>query len=454
MKPVQILARPFVVFVERFYPDPFVFSIILTLVAFILALALTPAGFRETLLAWGNGLSSLLAFTAQICLMLLSAHVVSHTDFMQRVLIRCGRLPRTEFQAYMYAALTTGLFSLIAWSLGLVAGAIMAREIAVQGRNRGLVIHYPLLVASAYVGHIIWHMGYSGSATLAVATPGHQLESQIGLIPVTETIFRLSNMGLALLTLTVIAIVCPLMRPEQSDAVQIDLSVFKDHSVEESSFPSTSVNINTPPTFALQLDNLRPLSIFCGLVFAAFLIIWFIDEGLNLNLNIVIWTFVCLGLLLARSPIHYMELTRRASTTVGMILIQYPLYAGILGIMQGTGLGSVFSRLFIHISTPETLPFWAFLSGGLLNIFVPSGGGQWAIQGPIFIESAKTMGVDPALIVLGVAYGDQWTNSIQPFWTIPVLAIAGLQMRQIMGYTFIICLVTSLIFGGGLLLMS
>ena len=105
------------------------------------------------------------------------------------------------------------------------------------------------------------------------------------------------------------------------------------------------------------------------------------------------------------------------------------------------------------IATSQTLPFYAFLSGGLINIFVPSGGGQWVIQGPIFLEAAKTLNVDPTLIVLGVAYGDQWTNMIQPFWTIPVLAIAGLHLRQIMGYTFMIFLLTFFLFGGGLLFL-
>ena len=179
---------------------------------------------------------------------------------------------------------------------------------------------------------------------------------------------------------------------------------------------------------------------------------YFADNGLNLTLDVVNWTFLALGLLLSRSVLHYVKLVAHASTAVGQIILQYPFYAGIMGMMAGTGLISVFADWFTSISSAGTLGFWAFLSGGILNMFVPSGGGQWAIQGPIFIEAAQNLGTDPSRVVMGVAYGDQWTNMIQPFFTIPLLAIAGLHVRQIMGYTFLVLIVTGFIFGGGILL--
>jgi short-chain fatty acids transporter len=188
------------------------------------------------------------------------------------------------------------------------------------------------------------------------------------------------------------------------------------------------------------------------LALAVYLVIYFAGNGLNLTLDIVNWTFLCLGLLLARSALHYVKLIGNASTAVGQIILQYPFYAGIMGMMAGTGLISVFAHWFTSISSAGTLGFWAFLSGGILNMFVPSGGGQWAIQGPIFIEAAQSLGTDPSRVVMGVAYGDQWTNMIQPFFTIPLLAIAGLHVRQIMGYTFLVLIVTGVIFAGGILL--
>jgi len=122
--------------------------------------------------------------------------------------------------------------------------------------------------------------------------------------------------------------------------------------------------------------------------------------------------------------------------------------------MATTGLMQVVTDWIISISTPETLGFFAFLSGGLVNMFIPSGGGQWAVQGPIMIEAALSLGVNPSVVVMGVAYGDQWSNMIQPFWTIPILAIAGLHMRQILGYTFVIFLLTGVLYGSGMLYMG
>ena len=158
--------------------------------------------------------------------------------------------------------------------------------------------------------------------------------------------------------------------------------------------------------------------------------------------------------MLANSPMHFVKLTNNAAKTVGPIILQYPFYAGIMGIMGNTELLNVIADWITSISTRETLGFYSFLSAGIVNMFIPSGGGQWAVQGPVMIEAANALNVDPRIIVLSVSYGDQWTNMIQPFWTIPLLAIAGLHMRQIMGYTFVIFIITGIIYGSGVIYMG
>ena len=175
---------------------------------------------------------------------------------------------------------------------------------------------------------------------------------------------------------------------------------------------------------------------------------------MQLTLNIVNWSFLSAGLLLARSPRHYLALINDASRTLGPVILQYPLYAAVVALITQTELVNLFSDGFVALSTEGTLGFWAFVSGGALNFFVPSGGGQWAVQGPIFLDAAKTLGVSDAIIVMGVAYGDQWTNMIQPFWALPLLAIVGLKARAIMGYCFMIFLTSFLCLGGGMLLMG
>jgi short-chain fatty acids transporter len=308
-------------------------------------------------------------------------------------------------------------------------------------------------------------MGYSSSAALFVATPGHALEDQVGgTIPVTETIFAPWNMLTALITLAVIVVLCAAMQPKEGDEI-IELSEDVRAEVEGDddtggrgnggggrTATDTRVATEREVSLAERLDDARWITLALGVTITAYLVWWFATEGLNLTLDIVNWSFLGLGLLLTRSPIHYVGLVADASTTVGQIIIQYPLYAGIMGLMIETGLVSVIADWFTSISTASTLGFWAFLSGGIVNMFIPSGGGQWAVQGPIFIEAANNLGTDPSRIVMGIAYGDQWSNMIQPFWTIPLLAIAGLHMRQIMGYTFVIFFATFFLFGGGILL--
>ena len=445
MRFFQILARPFVVFVERYYPDPFVFVVLLSVLTFLLSLLLADASPATALSAWGDGLPSLLAFTAQICITLLTAHALAHTDKVQALLKRIGNVPDSAAGAYALVAFSAGTGSLIAWSLGLIVGATVAREVARQCSARGIRIHYPLLVASAYAGFVIWHMGYSSSAGLFVATAGHSLEAEIGIIPITETVFTLHNGLLALITLAVICMVCPLMRPHERELLEIDPALLEERVQEPAGAPEQR-------TFAQYLDAMRPLSLLLGAGLFCYIGYSFYARGFHLNLNLVNWSFLGAGLLLARSPSHYVRLINNASSTIGPVLIQYPFYAGILGMMQGTGLAGIISDWFTSIATPETLSFFAFLCAGLVNMFIPSGGGQWAVQGPIFIEAGQNLGVDPSIIVLAISYGDQWTNMIQPFWTIPLLAIAGLHMRQIMGYTFVIFLLTLFLFGGGLLL--
>lgn len=443
LNPFERAAQPFVRFVERFYPDAFVFAILLTLLTFVLAVTVAGETPAAAVRIWGLGLTGLLSFIAQIALTLICAHALAHTDAVRGLLERLARLPQRAWQGYFLVALVGAAGSLVAWSLGLVVGGLFAVEVARVARARGVAMHYPLLVASAYGGFVVWHMGYSSSSALFVATPGHALEAMTGIIPVTETIFAPWNMGLAAVTVLAVALLCAAMGPAQCREYQ--------PPPDPAAVPEAG---GRALTWGEWLETRRSLSLLMGLVLLWFLAGWFAERGLNLTLDIVNWSFLALGLLLARSPLHYVRLIGDASRTVGPIILQYPFYAGIMALMTGTALVSILSDVFVTISSPDTLGFWAFLAAGVLNFFVPSGGGQWAVQGPIFIEAANHLGVAHAHVVMAVAYGDQWTNLIQPFWTIPLLAVAGLDMRAIMGYCFMVFALTGLLFGGGLLLLG
>ena len=444
------LSKPFVKLVENFYPDAFIFVIVLSVLTFLLAVFNTDSSIIETFEAWGTGLPKLFTFTAQICIIMITAHALAHTKPVENILSKIGSYPASQIQAYALVTFISGLASLFAWSFGLIVGGIVSKFVAIGCAKKRIKIHYPLLVASAYSGYVIWHMGYSSSAALFVSSADHSLINKIGIIPVTDTIFNPFNITIAIFTLLIITIVNPLMRPSNDSEInEIDSNVFR--LTDKSDSNDMNKKIRSP---AQVIENNRFISFFLATSLLLFIGLIFYKKGFSLDLNIVSWSFLGIGLLLSNSPIHYVKLVNRASITVGPIILQYPFYAGIMGIMADTGLINVLAEKISSIATSDTLGFYSFLSGGLVNMFIPSGGGQWAVQGPVMIEAANNLNVKPYVIVLGVAYGDQWTNMIQPFWTIPLLAIAGLHMRQIMGYTFVIFIITGIIYGSAMLYLG
>jgi len=446
-KRLDALAKPFVSLVGKFYPDAFIFVIVLSILTFIFALVFTEANAINAITAWGNGLPKLFTFTAQISIIMITAHALAHTEPVEKFLNKIGLTPNSSIQAYALVTFISGLASLFAWSFGLIVGGIISKFVAIGCKQKKIKVHYPLLVASAYSGYVIWHMGYSSSAALFVSSENHMLKEKIGIIPVTDTIFTSFNITIAILTLFVITVINPLMRPTTKNEIsEVDTDIFKNSSIKK----TTEKKL----TFAQKIENNRILSLFFGAVLLFFILFTFSRKGFFLDLNFVSWTFLCLGLLLCNSPLHYVKLVNNAAPTVGPIILQYPFYAGIMGIMGDTGLIQVLANNIVEFSSSSLLGFYSFLSAGLVNMFIPSGGGQWAVQGPVMIEAAQKLGVEPYVVVLGVAYGDQWTNMIQPFWTIPLLAIAGLHMRQIMGYTFVIFIFTGIIYGTALIYLG
>jgi short-chain fatty acids transporter len=441
---LKTLSRPLVRVSERWLPSALTFAVILTLIVALLALGLTDAGPVEVVRGWGDGLIGLLAFMTQMALILLLGHMLANTGPVRALLVRAAGVPRTAPQAYGFVALCAAVASLITWGLGLVVAALLSIEVARSGRERGLRLHFPLLVASGYSGYVVWHMGYSGSGPLAAATPGGLVDADFGFtVPVTETIFSWWNLTGVVIAVIVVVATMAALAPNEDEPV-VELPAGADLTHEDSELLATRADER--PTPAERLDSGRLVTTVLGAALLAYLVTYYAQEGFLLTLDIVNWTFLCLVMLLVKSPAELGRLVVDAARNVGDILVQFPLYAGILGIMTATGLLTIFADFAVSISTDDTLGLVAFLSGGLINMFVPSGGGQFAVQAPIFLEAAEQLGVDPAQVIMGIAYGDQWTNMIQPFWALPLLAIARLRIRDIMGFTAVTLIVTGFVF--------
>ena len=490
---LRALSRPLVRVVDRWLPSSLVFAIVLSFLVAALSLGLTDSGPVDVVRAWGDGLSSLLAFIAQISIVLVLGYVIAHTGPVQRLLVRIASIPRGPASAYAFVTVIAGLASLISWALGLIVGGIVALEVARAARRRGVRLHYPLLVASAYSGYVIWHMGYSGSGPLAAATPDSFFDESYDLVPVSETTFASWNIAAAFVTLAAVTAAMVLLAPKGDDPIHeldLDAAGADGHNGDDDGAralaaapagaqerssadapgsgvapagqdgpdpaPTRDANDARPggTTPAERIDGARAVTLALGVALVVYLVVYFAQEGFALTLDIVNWTFLAVILLIVPSATALAQLVIDAGRTVGEVLLQYPLYAGILGMMTTTGLVEVFSGFFVDIATPGTLGVWAMLSGGLVNMFIPSGGGQFAVQAPIFMDAAAQLGVQPNVVIMGIAYGDQWTNMIQPFWTLPLLAIAGLSVRDILGYTAVTLLVSGVVLIGTLLLIG
>ena len=442
---VASLMRPLNTLVERYLPSALVFAVLLTAVVAVLALLLPDAGPAEVLRGWGDGLSGLLAFMTQMALILMLGHALANTRPMRALLARLGSLPRTPRQAYVAVFLVAAAASLVTWGLGLVVGALLAREVAAQGRARGLRLHFPLLVAAAVSGFVVWHVGSSCFGPLTAATEVSFLARHLGrTVPVSATTFAPWNLLATAATIASVAAALALAAPREGDPVR-EVEAALRHAG-----PRVEEEVVTP---ADRLDASRIVTAAVGLALAAWLALHFARGG-SLTLDTVNWTFLALVCLLVRSPFELIALVKGAASTVGDILLQFPLYAGILGIMTTTGLIAVLSDAFVGLASPRTFGVLSLLSAGLVNFFVPSGGGQFAVQGPILLDAAARLGVAPEVAIMALAYGDQWTNMVQPFWALPLLAIAGLKVRDILAYTTVTLVASGLVFAVTLLIVG
>ena len=313
-----------------------------------------------------------------------------------------------------------------------MVGALFAKELARQVR-----VDYRLLIAAAYSGFVIWHGGVSGSIPLTVATPGHFTEGQIGVIGTGDTIFAGFNLIIVAVLFVVIPLVNRLMLPTEQDSVYVT----RDQLGEDEK------PVFTPTRPAEYLENSRVLMLLIGVPGLLFLgHYWFVRGG-AINLNIVNFMFLFLGIVMHGTARNLLDALNDGIKGGAGIVIQFPFYAGIMAIMTQSGLAESLSEGFVSISTAATLPFWTFLSAGIVNLFVPSGGGQWAVQAPVILPAAQALGADISRVVMAVAWGDSWTNLLQPFWALPMLGVAGLKAKDIMGFCLIHLVITGTIIG-------
>lgn len=431
-------------FAQKVIPDPFIIALILTAIVFLGAWGLTPYSLGETLGFWRDGFWDLLAFSMQMCLILVSGYALATSKPIEAAIDRLARQIRSPRMAVYVVALIAVITGLIHWGLGLIVGAMLARTIGEITYKNKIRVHYPLLGAAGYLGLLVWHGGFSGSAPLSIATDNHFLVKTIGIIPVSKTLLSHLNLVATTLSLIFIPLIAAFCHPSDKKSVKT-INEFVDLIDDASSKGKLKSRKK-------GMENSSFLSLIVAVIGIGLSIHYFSQKGIQgVNLNSMIWLFLFFAILFQGTLRKFLKsITQSAGACAGIIL-QFPFYSGIMGVMKSTGLILAISQFFQSIATAKTLPLFVLTSAGLVNLFVPSGGGQWAIQGPIIIEAAKQLGSDINTNIMALAYGDQLTNMLQPFWALALLGITKLKARDIIGYGAILMIFAFLIYSASLL---
>lgn len=424
--------------------SPFNIAIALTVITWLSALLFTQpvhesiwAHIGHVFSLWQNGFSNLLAFGMQMMLMLVLGNVLAQTAYVSKKLEGLVPFAKTPVRAVLLVGSLSMLGGLINWGLGLMVGAIIAKRVGDYTKSNNIPAHYPLLGAAGYLGLMVWHGGLSGTAPLKLAEANHLLHYLTNTIPVSTTILSPINLfatgTVIIVTLTALSIWAQLLIPKAQHAPKESFPLPKAPSIlPPLQWGSTLLGILMVLIFLIDLGNHAP--------------------ELHLTPNSINFLLFGCCLILTGGLRKFGEHVSTALPGATGIFIQFPFYGGMAAVLSGTGLIQSFSDVLIHWASPTTFPLITMLSAGLVNIFIPSGGGQLAVQGPIIFEAAQQIGVSLPKAILAFSYGDQLTNMLQPFWALPLLAITGLKATDILPYTATLMAIATIIFAGSLFL--
>lgn len=431
---------------ERWIPSSFSIAVLLTLVTAVLALTLTPVAPAALLSAWGDGFWELLSFGMQMSLVMVASYMVATSPPADRALTALARLPRGPRSAVAWMALLSMGLGLLNWGLSIVTSAVMVRRFARQQPR----VDYRLLVTAAYLGMgFTWHAGLSASAPLLVATPKHFLESTIGLVPLTQTIFSPFNLALTAVVVALFGLLVPALHPRAERSLTVDPRAV-EADAEEAVDASNAIDVPFDSTPGFRFADWIDRTPLLGWLLALFGFLWlgryFMAKGWTaLTLNVVNFLFLMLAFALHGRPSRIVAAAEGGVKLISGVVLQFPLYAGMYGIIKGSGLAEVIGAAFVAVADANSYPLFIYWYSGIVNYFVPSGGSKWAIEAPYVLAAGKTLGVATPKIVMSYAWGDMMTDLIQPFWALPLLRAARLDFRHILGYAMLLCLIYAIV---------
>ena len=451
-------------YVQKWMPDPYLFAVILTIVVVILVLVfVSGASLSGIASGWYQGVwgkDNIFAFAMEMILILVGGYTVAEAPLVKRGLKWIASKPKNQTQGAVMCFAIAAIACLLNWGLGLVVGALLARQILATLKSANQRVNFAYLVAAGYMGYMVWTSGLSSSIALANTDSTSDLNviwTQVHkLVPLSSTIFRPYSFVPMIVLAVVMGIFVYRMSPKRSemDTEAVDEAALLDMDRAPAESPKAK-----PTTMAERIENLWILNV---IVFAAGAI-YFVHSGFKLNISSMVMLFFIIGALFHWTPIRFIKAFTEAAKTAGPLLLQYPLYGGIIGLLAYSPnahvrpLQTVIASAIVSHATAYTLPFFNYLAAVIISLFVPSGGGHWGVQGPVAVSAAVQLGQTSTAylgkISMAVANGEAIANMIQPFWLLPVLAIAGLSIRRVMGFTVVAFVVGFIIYGIASLLM-
>lgn len=429
-------------------PDAVVLALVLSMITFAMGIALTDSSPFDMLLYWGDGFWGFLSFSMQMTLVIATGYIVASAPVAKRFWVRLCKIPKNGIQGVIFVGIASAILGWISWGLGLVAGAILARSVALNLRK----VDFKLYVAVAYTGAITTGLfGISGSEFLLVNTPGYFMEDMLGLIPLSQTVFEPSLLIAQILGLIIaVPLLAALIHTDPEDTPEIDAAILDRFLEQEEATRALKTNRKgkNEMTVAERIDNSPVTTLIIGIAGVIYIVYWFATRGMDLTLDVMNFILLMLGIILHGTPRNLLTAAEEGVRSAFGVVLQFPFYAGIQGMMASSGLVAIIANTFAAHSTASSFPYLSYFCMAIINFFIPSSGGIFMVAGPALGQAALDLGVEANKFLISFTVGETISNIIQPFWTIPLLAIAGLKMKDIMGYCIIFFVVLTLIFFG------
>jgi short-chain fatty acids transporter len=440
------LALGLTAWTERWVPDAFIFALLATLIAGAAGVLATPSTIGQVIDAWGGSFWDLIPFTLQMALIIITGHVLATSRPVMRTVRSIAARPRTPAGAVATVTVFALVTSWINWGFSLVFSAVLAREIA----RRVPRVDYRALAAASFLGlGSIWAQGLSGSAALQMASPG-ALQPQLreivahagtvpgGIIGFSHTIFLWQSLVSVAIEIVVVTAVMWLATPDPARSKTAeDLGIVLDEVDDHRS----DGPVPLPPGAWLEHSPLITwLTVALGVAYLARYFARSADVLNALTLNVLNLAFLMAGMILHGTPARLMRAVRDATPAIWGVVLQFPFYAGIAGIITATHLNEQLANLFVRVSTPVTFPPLVALYSAVLGVFVPSGGSKWVIEAPYVMAAAHSLKVHLGWTVTAYDLGEALANLLQPFWMLPILGMFQLKARDVMGFTLVVFL--------------